>query len=320
VELLQALYGTLKVALLFWNKIWKKLVATLREWGFETNPYDWCVANKMINGKHCTVLWHVDDLKISHVEYGVVSSIIELISGEFGKDAPMTETRGKTHEYLGMTLDFSCVGKAKIYMTDYITNVLGGAPTDMDGVAATPAPNHLFTINVDNPIKLDEKTATVFHHIVAQLLFLCKRACPDIQRAVSLLCTRVKSPDTDDCKKLERVVRYLRGIIDMPLTLEADNPNIVKWWVDASFATHPDMKGHTGAALSLGKSVIYWESTKQKLNTRSSTESELVGIHDVLPQILWTQHFLKAQGYDDVVYTVYQDNQSTMLLANNGRA
>jgi Reverse transcriptase (RNA-dependent DNA polymerase) len=114
VELLKALYGTLKAALLFW----KKLVATLREWGFETNPYDWCVANKMINGKQCTVLWHVDDLKISHVEYDVVSSIIELIRGEFGKEAPLTETRGKTHEYLGMTLDFSCVGKAKIYMTD----------------------------------------------------------------------------------------------------------------------------------------------------------------------------------------------------------
>jgi Reverse transcriptase (RNA-dependent DNA polymerase) len=74
-ELLKALYGTLKAALLFW----KKLVATLREWGFKMNPYDWCVVNKIINGKQCTVLWHVDDLKISHVEYDVVSLIINLI-------------------------------------------------------------------------------------------------------------------------------------------------------------------------------------------------------------------------------------------------
>jgi hypothetical protein len=66
--------------------------------------------------------------------------------------------------------------------------------------------------------------------------------------------------------------------------------------------------------------VIYGTSTKQKLNTRRTTESELVGLNDVIPQVLWTQHFLKAQGYKDVKSTVYQDNHSTILLANNGRA
>jgi hypothetical protein len=63
VELLKALHGTLKAALLFW----KLLSSKLTSWGFEINPHDWCVANKMIDGK-CTVLWHVDDLKISHVD------------------------------------------------------------------------------------------------------------------------------------------------------------------------------------------------------------------------------------------------------------
>ena len=60
IRLLKALYGTLKAALLFWEN----LSETLQEWGFNINPYDWCVANKMINGKQCTIGWHVDDLKI----------------------------------------------------------------------------------------------------------------------------------------------------------------------------------------------------------------------------------------------------------------
>ena len=64
VELLKTLYGTLRAALLFWKLLSKKLV----EWGFEINPYDCCVANKTVNGKQCTILWHVDDLKISHVD------------------------------------------------------------------------------------------------------------------------------------------------------------------------------------------------------------------------------------------------------------
>jgi hypothetical protein len=65
----------------------------------------------MINGKQCTILWHVDNLKISHVDPSVVKSVIELLQSEFGKEAPLTITRGKVHKYLGMTIDYSIPGK-----------------------------------------------------------------------------------------------------------------------------------------------------------------------------------------------------------------
>ena len=73
VELKKDLYGTLRAALLFWQR----LTAQLKEWGFEVNPYDWCVVNKTIAGKQCTIVWHVDDLKISHVEASAVGDIID---------------------------------------------------------------------------------------------------------------------------------------------------------------------------------------------------------------------------------------------------
>ena len=95
-----------------------------------------------------------------------------------------------------------------------------------------------------------------------------------------------KAPDEDDYKKLARVMRYLRGTPDQILTLEAASMNIVKWWVDASFAVHPDMRSHTGSIMSMGKGAIYASSTRQKINTRSSTEGELVGVNDTLPQIV----------------------------------
>ena len=60
----------------------------------------------MIDGRQCTILWHVDDLKISHMDPEVVSNIISKLNERYGKEAPLTETRGKIHEYLGMTLDF----------------------------------------------------------------------------------------------------------------------------------------------------------------------------------------------------------------------
>jgi hypothetical protein len=172
----------------------------------------------------------------------------------------------------------------------------------------------------ENAAQLDEEQSILFHHNVAKLLFLCKRARPDIQTAVALLCTRVKGPNVDDYKKLTHVAGYLRSSLTLQLTLEANHMHIVKWWVDASFAVHPDMKSHTGGIMSLGKGAIYGTSTRQKLNTTSSTEAELVGVNDVMPQILWTRYFLEAQGYGAQESIIYQGNQSSILLEKHGRA
>jgi len=73
VQLLKALYGTLQAALLFWQNLSSFLIDNL---GFVSNQYDSCVVNKYINGKQCTIAWHVDDLKISHVDPAVVEDMI----------------------------------------------------------------------------------------------------------------------------------------------------------------------------------------------------------------------------------------------------
>lgn len=315
VRLLKALYGTLQAALLFWQK----LSGVLESWGFVLNPYDRCVANKHINGSICTVLWHVDDLKISHVDPDVVTSIIDQLSSEFGADAPLTVHRGKVHDYLGMVIDYSTPKKVHIKMTNYVEQIINEAPDWMNGIAPTPAANHLFTINDTNPCHLSESDAEYFHHAVAQLLFLCKRSRPDIQTAVSFLCTRVQRPDQDDFKKLARVIKYLRHTKNLFLTLEASNAKL-QWWVDAAYGVHHDMRSHTGGILSLGKGAVYSTSARQKLNTKSSTEAELVAVNDVLPQALWTKYFLQEQGYDCTATVIHQDNKSAMLLEQNGRA
>jgi hypothetical protein len=81
LQLLKALYGCVKSALLWYDLF----SSTLSQDGFELNPYDTCVANKLINGKQCTVAWYVDDNKISHVDSNVVTGIIEKIESRFGK-------------------------------------------------------------------------------------------------------------------------------------------------------------------------------------------------------------------------------------------
>ena len=315
VELVKALYGTLRAALIFWRKLTSKLV----EWGFTINPYDWCVANKQINGQQCTLVWHVDNMKISHADRKVVTNIIQQLEQEFGKEAPLTIHRGKIHDYLGMMLDFSRPGKVQITMKECIRNMLADLPEDMEGEAATPAAEHLFKTN-DTPTHLNDEKAMFFHHNVAKLLFLCKRARPDLQTTVAFLSTRVQKPDVDDYKKLARAMKYLRKTITLPLTLEADDLQLLYWWIDGAFAIHRDMRSHTGGAMSLGKGIIYGTSTRQKLNTRSSTEAELVAVDDCMSQVLWTRYFLSAQGYNINDCVIYQDNKSAILLEENGRA
>ena len=316
VELLKALYGTVRAAQLFWEKLTKKLL----EWGFTPNQYDPCVMNKTIANTQLTVAWHVDDLKVSHVNSKVVDQFIMDMEGEFGKETPLNQSRGKMHDYLGMTLDFTIPGEVTITMVDYIKGVLYDAPKEMRGSAVTPAANHLFWVNEVNPVLLEKDEADIYVHIVMQLLYLSQRARPDIRTAVSFLCGHLTRPDKDDYKKLARVMKYLDSTVDMPLVLAADNTGKIRWWVDASYAVHADMKSHTGGTLSLGKGSIYSTSNKQKLVTRSSTEAEVVGVHDVMPQLMWTAHFLNEQGMHIDKSILYQDNTSSILLETNGRS
>jgi hypothetical protein len=92
------------------------------------------------------------------------------------------------------------------------------------------------------------------------------------------------------------------------------------WYVDTSFAVHPNMCGHTGCGLTMGQGFPIVASWKQKLNTKSLTESELVGIDDMMPIMLWTCYFLLSQGYGIVENLLLQDNKSLILLEQNGKA
>ena len=79
------------------------------------------------------------------------------------------------------------------------------------------------------------------------------------------------------------------------------------------------MRSHTGGAMTLGKGVIYSTSTRQKLNTQSSTEAELVAVDHCMSQVLWTRYFLDAHGYNINDCVIYQDNKSAILLEQNGQ-
>ena len=100
VRLSKALYVMLRAALLSY----KRLRSNMENMGFEVNPYDPCVANKMVNGHHMTICWHVDDLKVSHKDEDAVTALALKFASLYGPKT--TISHGKVHEYLSMGIDW----------------------------------------------------------------------------------------------------------------------------------------------------------------------------------------------------------------------
>jgi hypothetical protein len=177
VEIHKALYGMIKSPLLFYRSLKKEL----EQDGFVINPYDPCTAWKMVDGKQLTVVWHVDDIRVSCVLKKAVDDFIEWCRAKW-EDPMITKmkpSRGKVHDYLGMILDYSEPGKVQIQMKDYMAKTLSEFKCQ-DELRATkpvtsPAAEKLFSVN-DKAPKLDKAKSEEFHASVAKLLFLTKRA------------------------------------------------------------------------------------------------------------------------------------------------
>ena len=137
----------------------------------------------------------------------------------------------------------------------------------------------------------------------------------------------MKSSNEQDYKKLGKVISYLKETVHLSLVIGADNSGTLTWNIYASFAVHPDCKSHTGACLTLGHGSVLSISAKQKINTKSSTKAELVGVDDAMTFVMWMKNFFESQvrsinvnsplkplGSD---VTIEQDNTSAIQLERN---
>ncbi len=94
---------------------------------------------------------------------------------------------------------------------------------------------------------------------------------------------------------MKRVLKYLNGTKYLKLNLSADNLGVLKWFVDGSHNVHWDCKGHKGATFTMGKGATLSYSRKLKLNTRSSTETDLVATDMYTPEMLWMLYHTESR-------------------------
>ena len=154
----------MKSALLFYRKLIKKL----KEMGFEINPYNPCVANKVVDGTQMTLRWHIDDLLMSHVSQCKILKFVKHTKDVYGDNR--AKNVGMTHNYLGMTFDYAFKGEVRINMCKYLLTIIEEFPKEITGVSATPATDYFFKVREDGR-KLNKEQADMFHHTVYQMLF-----------------------------------------------------------------------------------------------------------------------------------------------------
>ena len=130
VHILKALYGCMRSGLL-WYKLFSE---TLQGHGSELNPYDPCVANKIIDNKQCTITWYVDDLNISHEKCAVADDTIKIVESHFGK---LTVTCGNKQSYVGMDIEFQLDGSVTLFQKDHLLEAIEAFGED----ESTPVPS-----------------------------------------------------------------------------------------------------------------------------------------------------------------------------------
>ena len=180
---------------------------------FIKNIYYPCVWNKIIDGKQCTIFFHVDDCMISHVNSKVTNNTIAWLRQEYKSiftdgSGRMKVARGRVHIYSGMTLDFTVDKVVKVTMVSYVSKIIKTwdktCEESDDGFQqvtrqriATATPEDLFKVD-DDASKLSPAEAKSFRSIIAMMLYVTKRARPDTSLAVAFLTTRVREPNVDD--------------------------------------------------------------------------------------------------------------------------
>jgi hypothetical protein len=174
--------------------------------------------------------------------------------------------RGPVINNLGMVLDFTHAGQVVVTMSSYTDDVLNSSGTP--GTARTPGTDCLFEVRNSAP-QVPEDVRVWFRKHVAMILYLAKRARPELLTAVLYRATRVTKCDGDDVDKLIHFIRHIRGTCHMGRILRPGASGIrVHLFVDASYGVHVDGRSHTGSCVVIGDQ-IWWDYRTQRIRGSS---------------------------------------------------
>jgi hypothetical protein len=235
--MLKAMYGCVQA-----SALWYVLIRSeFEKMGYSVSETDKCMFIKQVGeDKIFTLLLHVDDI-LAAVDAEEADELLKRLKRHFGE---VQFEVGNDLSYLGMKISVRKEGTT-IDMSFYVAQVLEDEEVE---VASSPTTKTTYNVNEDSK-KLDETERKWFHSKTAKLLYLAKRARPDVLTAVIFLCTRIQEATCEDREKLKRVLGYLKGTAERKLFLHTQKEKKIVAYVDAAYAVHNDSKSHSGVMI-----------------------------------------------------------------------
>lgn len=314
---------------------WYRWVAdTLTAAGFvETS--DPCIY-KLWEGDDVIILTvHVDDILAISTSDALHDKLEATLQAEFaGPERPLTRHMGPELTYLKMRIRQAEDGSVTVDQSQYLAERVvkdwghGKGPNtkpewrliddDDEGVTDHPL-QATYNPHEDDEVAVD---ATWYRGVIGAINYAAGMSRPDLLYAMSVLAEHCNNPTRLHRRMLKRVMRYIRGTLDVGLHYKCDEDWNLTCWADASFATRTGARSQTGYCFALGEqnATFYAKSQKQSLVTLSSTEAEYVALFHAATEVVYLRRLLDSMGFGQEDPTViFQDNQSTILWAHGQR-
>ena len=305
-----ALYGTVEAARLWFEHI----TATLKRLGFEPLQMEPCVFMRGSEETWTIVTLYVDDGKA----FCQSTSVLRQLGKDLSAAYTATFDINLRSQYLGMIFDFTIPGECSVGMPKLIADVL--LQLNVRGGSKYPHDANLYVVDENSPL-LDAKRSKVFYSVVYKLYYCSIRTEVRIQVAVHFLTSRVTKATEEDWEKLFKVLRFLNCTKRSVIKLKPDDGALqTEWFIDVGHAIHVDMRSQTGSVGKLNGATIYVRTTKQKIPTKSSTESEHKGASDEAGVPLWVNELIRSLGMVPACVVLREDNTAAIMLHNNGRS
>jgi hypothetical protein len=291
------------------RKFQEHLVATLKSLGYKQLEQDECLFIKWIDGGFSLLSCHVDDILQACTHRILFTELKEGLISVYGT---ITDSDAAP-EYLGMGITRSkCGSFVKLTQKGLLLKLFEKYPTSDKGKPQTdPASQRLFDEREEGGKDISH---TDYMGLVMTLMYIARLTRPDILMSVTYLATRSHCATEKDWKYCMRVVKYLKDNEDIGLILHCTNLQICIW-ADASYAVHPDGKGHTGYIVYLGNSYVHSRSGKQKLQATSSTDAEIISAVEAVKMSVWLREVLREMKLVPLNHMMlYQDNESCLTM------
>lgn len=306
----RSLYG-LKQASRAWNERFHVFVEKL---GFRRSTSDKCLYIRESGGQRLFLIIYVDDVLLVGHKLKEILVVKKCFSNEFEmKDI------GEVNCFLGMKIERNVQQRVlRVSQRAFLERLLQRFNMSDCKPVSTPIENRLRLQRGDE----SKRTNKPYRELVGCLVYVTLTTRPDLSAAVNYYSQFQSCPTDEHWGHLKRVLRYIRGTLDLGIQFEGDdNAPIIEAYSDADWGNDTtDRRSLTGYVFRVYGCTTSWITRKQSTVSLSSTEAELIALCMTVCHGIWVVRLLEDLGIKlqgPVIY--HEDNQSAIRVVEEER-